>query len=83
MFVDPDQKNWDEVLSFVTFAYNSAIQAIIGYQPYYIVYGRSPNIPCDVILRLESQSYYDIDKYATDHVKNLTFAKEICSRSVK
>uniref|UniRef100_A0A6G5A9E3 Putative tick transposon n=1 Tax=Rhipicephalus microplus TaxID=6941 RepID=A0A6G5A9E3_RHIMP len=47
-YIQPDHKNWDVVLPFVTFAYNTAIQRTTGYSPFYLVYGRSPTTFLDV-----------------------------------
>ncbi|GFT58235.1 transposon Ty3-I Gag-Pol polyprotein [Trichonephila clavipes] len=39
MYVDVEQKNWDEILPFVTFAYNTAKQTT-GFTPFYLLHGR-------------------------------------------
>lgn len=41
MYLHPDHKNWDNILPFVTFAYNTAVQRSTGYSPFFLVYGRS------------------------------------------
>ena len=33
MFVDPNQKDWDDVLPYIMMAYRSAIQDTTGYSP--------------------------------------------------
>lgn len=43
MYIRPDHKNWDNILPFVTFAYNSAVQRTTGYSPFFLVYGRVPS----------------------------------------
>ncbi|GFU16812.1 hypothetical protein TNCV_923151 [Trichonephila clavipes] len=40
MYVDVEQKNWDEILPFVTFAYNTAKQETTGFTPFYLLHGR-------------------------------------------
>ncbi|GFV03078.1 transposon Tf2-9 polyprotein [Trichonephila clavipes] len=35
MYVDVEQKNWDEILPFVTFAYNTAKQETTGFTPFF------------------------------------------------
>ncbi|UYV81558.1 K02A2.6-like, partial [Cordylochernes scorpioides] len=37
MYMDLDQKNWDEMLSFITFAYNTARQESTGFTPFFLI----------------------------------------------
>lgn len=47
MYIKPDHTNWDQILPFVTFAYNTAIQRTTGYSPFFLVFGRSPSFIID------------------------------------
>ncbi|UYV72350.1 K02A2.6-like [Cordylochernes scorpioides] len=42
MYIDEKHQNWDEILPFVTFAYNSSVQETTGYCPYFLIHGREP-----------------------------------------
>lgn len=48
MYISPDHTNWDAILPFVTFAYNTAVQHTTGFSPFFLVYGRSPSFVLDV-----------------------------------
>ncbi|UYV68116.1 hypothetical protein LAZ67_5003095 [Cordylochernes scorpioides] len=50
MYVDVDQKNWDNILPYVTFAYNTARQETTGYSPFFLVHSREVETPLDSIL---------------------------------
>lgn len=50
MYVASDHSNWDQVLPFVTYAYNTAVQATTGFSPYFLLYGREPSNTVDTIL---------------------------------
>lgn len=50
MYVTSDQKNWDTVLPFVTYAYNTAKHEITGYAPFFLLYVRAPRTFLDSIL---------------------------------
>ncbi|GBL81240.1 hypothetical protein AVEN_143569-1 [Araneus ventricosus] len=65
MYVDVDQKNWDNILPFVTFAYNSVKQKTTGFSPFFLVHGRDVDTPLDGILPFLP------DESAYDYVQNL------------
>lgn len=50
MYVASDHSNWDQVLPFVTYAYNTAVQATTGFSPYFLLYGQEPSNRVDTIL---------------------------------
>lgn len=50
MYVASDHTNWDAILPFVTYAYNTATQSTTGFSPYFLLYGRHPSHTIDTIL---------------------------------
>lgn len=50
MYVSPDHSNWDLVLPFVTYAYNTVTQTTTGFSPFFLLYGREPSCTLDTIL---------------------------------
>lgn len=50
MSVHTEQKNWDEILPFVTFAYNTAKQETTGFTPSYLLHGREAETTLDTML---------------------------------
>ncbi|UYV68065.1 hypothetical protein LAZ67_5002947, partial [Cordylochernes scorpioides] len=70
MYVDVEQKNWDEVLPFVTFAYNTAKQETTGFSPFFLVYGREAETTLDSLL-----PYHDNDNVG-DYVQHLITTAE-------
>lgn len=69
MYVSEDHTNWDTILPFVTYAYNTARQATTGYSPYYLLYAREPLTPLDTVLPY-------IDDYPVEH-----YIDEVTSRA--
>jgi len=55
-FVNSTQTNWDLVLPFVTYAYNTSVQSTHGYTPFRLVYGREASSPLDRIFPVGSSS---------------------------
>lgn len=49
MYVASDHKNWDEVLPFVTYAFNSAKHETTGFSPFFLLYARQPRHTLDTI----------------------------------
>ena len=50
MYITDEQTNWDEPLPFICFAYNTARQESTGFSPFFLLYGREPNLPVDILL---------------------------------
>ena len=50
MYVDVEHKTWDEVLPYVTFAYNTAVQETTGVTPFQLVHGRKVTTMLDAML---------------------------------
>lgn len=57
MYVSSDHKNWDEVLPFVTYAYNTAQHETTGYSPFFLLYARPPRYTLDTIFPFGSHDY--------------------------
>ncbi|GFS41223.1 transposon Ty3-I Gag-Pol polyprotein [Trichonephila inaurata madagascariensis] len=49
MYVDVEQTNRDKILPFVTFAYNTAKQETMGYNPFYLLHGREAEAILDTV----------------------------------
>ncbi|GFX04245.1 retrovirus-related Pol polyprotein from transposon 412 [Trichonephila clavipes] len=59
MYVDVEQKNWDEILPFVTFAYNTAKQETTGFTPFYLLHGHEAETTLDTMLPFCPNDYDD------------------------
>ena len=53
MFVDANQGNWDDLLSYVMMAYRSSVQATTKFSPYFAVFGREIVMPADLMFNVE------------------------------
>ena len=56
MYVDSDHKNWDSVLPYVTFAYNTSRQESTAQTPFFMLYGREVTFPQDLEFNVINQS---------------------------
>ncbi|UYV85087.1 hypothetical protein LAZ67_X004532 [Cordylochernes scorpioides] len=50
MYTGVEQKDWDQVLPYVTFAYNTAKQEATGYTPFFLVHAREAETYIDAVL---------------------------------
>ena len=48
------KKKWKDHLNVITHAYNCSINSTTGYSPYYLMFGRHPLLPIDMILDTNS-----------------------------
>ncbi|GBM77787.1 Retrovirus-related Pol polyprotein from transposon 412 [Araneus ventricosus] len=82
MYTDVEQKNWDTVLPFVTFAYNSAKQNSTGFSPYFLIYGRNITTPLDVILPQNNDQDHD-DSYVQQLITRSEEARQLAKIYIK
>lgn len=47
-YVNRDGDNWDSLINYATFAYNSSIHKATGKTPYELVFGQEPRIPSNL-----------------------------------
>ena len=48
--------DWEEALPKVCIAYNTTIHSTTGYSPFYLMYGREPRLPIDIVYGTQSPS---------------------------
>ena len=48
-FANNQQNNWEEQLECLAYAYNSAVHATTNQTPYFLMFGRKPKMPIDLV----------------------------------
>ncbi|UYV74185.1 hypothetical protein LAZ67_11002341, partial [Cordylochernes scorpioides] len=77
MYVNTDQKNWDEILPFITHAYNTTIQETTGYSPFFLMFGREPTSLLDdrnISVDIDKDDY---DEYIEHHLDKINRTRKL------
>lgn len=78
--LSPDVKrDWPRRLQTLTFLYNCTIHETTGYAPFYLMFGRVPRLPIDILFRsvLNDPDVTCCDKFVSTLVKDLKEALQI------
>ncbi|UYV70290.1 K02A2.6-like, partial [Cordylochernes scorpioides] len=77
MYVNTVQKNWDEILPFITHAYNTTIQETTGYSPFFLMFGREPTSLLDdrnISVDIDKDDY---DEYIKHHLDKINRTRKL------
>lgn len=81
MYVDVDHKNWDDILPYVTFAYNTAVQETTSYTPFRLVHGREVTTMLDAMLLPDE--IYVVTPDATEYASRAEAARQIARQRIR
>ncbi|RWR99018.1 integrase core domain protein-like protein, partial [Dinothrombium tinctorium] len=79
LFVSDHQKDWDSILPFATFAYNTSVHAVTGFTPFELIFGRTAVLPQDIVMQNRTLGVDDPNDYF-DLIKSWS---QIAKESVK
>ena len=72
--------DWEKLLPFAVFSYNTQIHSATGYSPYELIYGRKAQLP--VCGTLNNVSQYTFDDYSIYLKQLLQNAREIANKNL-
>ena len=82
--VVPGVSEWDEKLPYVLFAYRSTVQPSTGESPFYLLYGRDPQLPTETILCPPApREPVVLDDYKSFMMREMSNAWETAQKSVQ
>jgi len=73
-WVASDQRNWDETLPAVAFAYRTSENEATGFTPFYLMYGREARLSADLVYGDVTTSDDRDGGFATDRIERLRAA---------
>ena len=81
MYINEKHDNWDAILPYVTFAYNTSIQSTTGYSPHFLMYGREPQTIFDTLIhRPQDGVKNDYDEYVQNMVDTAGEAMKLAKK---
>ena len=83
IFINNKQDNWSDLLSSVTFAYNTSRQESTGFTPFYLLFARKPRLPIYLEYKTnadETTKTGDQHEHADEIISLLKQAREIVAR---
>ena len=81
--VERGEKNWDEQIPFVLFAYRASQQSSTQESPFYLLYGRDPRLPTEAVLSPpKTQMVIDLKEYGAGLCDRMSQAWETARKMV-
>ena len=77
IYAESKPGSWSQFLESVCWAYNSSLNPITGFSPYYLMFGREPRLPMDVFHGNAKDIKCDIEQYKTKLTAHLKDAYKI------
>ena len=83
--VEENQRNWDKMLQKAVFAYRVSINESTGFTPYLVNFGRSPQLPIDVMFgqQLSKETPTNVPEFVREVRKSIRVACDKIRRNLK
>lgn len=77
-----EKHRWPQQIQTLTFAYNATVHETTGYAPFFLMFGRVPRLPVDLMFEpvLDDPDVVDYDSYVQSLISCLKSAMEIAQR---
>ena len=75
------KRKWDESLNKMIHAYNCTKHEATGYAPYYLLFGRTPRLPIDLVFNLKDCAQGDYNTYVQNWQHDMKEAYQIAQQN--
>lgn len=82
-YVARDQRDWDEWVPFAMFAYNTAVHDSCAESPFYLLYGRDPDLPSAIIESPQRVTYSCVEDYREELTRRMQISHEIAAKALR
>ena len=83
LYVDANQRNWDQHLNAIQFAYRTAPSEVLGESPFFMMYGRDAALPCDPALLPPREMSALVAEHRARVVENIEIARRIAAENTQ
>ena len=81
---DSKKSNWKEYVPVITHAYNATRHESTQYSPFYLMFGRHPRLPIDLVMGLQAEEgSNDVSQYADQLREKLEVAYQLATAEGK
>jgi hypothetical protein len=81
MYVSIDQRDWDKYIPYCVYAYNTSRHEINKFSPYYLLFGREPTLPVDVMSRTDDELFTNGTDYARSIIRRMRVAHRLAEKN--
>jgi len=83
MYINSDHDNWDQLLPWLTYAYNTSVQESLKYSPFYLLFGRDPKSFLWHNLEIEADDLFSSEEWAKELLQRLNEARKFSTENLK
>ena len=81
--VNDNQRNWCEIVPYVTYAYNTTLHRTTSFSPFYLMYLRRARTPIELLYNLSLETRYENeDAYVSEASKKMRKAFQIVRKQL-
>jgi len=81
MYVSLDQRDWDKYIPYCVYAYNTSRHEINKFSPYYLLFGREPTLPVDVMSRTDDELFTNATDYTRSIIRRMRVAHRLAEKN--
>ena len=81
MYVSTNQTDWDILIPYCVFAYNTSRHELNTYSPHYMMFGREATLPIDAMCRSDEVEFVSGGQYTRDIIERMRIANGLAERN--